>query len=187
MKQRIGRLRSVLDGMRAYTAQPELAFGRESLREVVEESASLVRDAQRRGPEIRLDVPADLHADVCRARLVQALTNLLANAIEAYDGFEGGLDDEGEPAAPIQVTARATEDRVELAIADRGCGMSEEVLADAAVLFSTSKPHGTGFGLPLAVKIVEFEHDGRLSLESEKGRGTTATVILPTHRRRERA
>lgn len=187
MKQRIGRLRSVLDGMRAYTAQPELVFARESLREVVEESASLVRDAQRRGPEIRLDVPAGLHADVCRARLVQALTNLLANAIEAYDGFVDGLDDEGEPAAPIQVTARATEERVELAIADRGCGMSEEVLADATVLFSTSKPHGTGFGLPLAVKIVEFEHDGRLTLESEKGRGTTATVILPTHRRRERA
>ena len=64
--------------------------------------------------------------------------------------------------------------------------MSDEVLADATVLFSTSKPGGTGFGLPLAVKIIESEHDGRLSLESRKGYGTTARVIIPVHRQRER-
>ncbi len=37
--------------------------------------------------------------------------------------------------------------------------MTDEVLADATVLFSTSKPGGTGFGLPLVVKIVESEHE----------------------------
>ncbi len=179
MKDRIARLRSVLDGMRAYTAQPELRFAAESVREVVEESAALVREGRRAGPRIHVDVPAELHADVCRARMVQALTNLLANAVESYEGVK-------KP-APITITARAAEDRVAIEIADRGCGMSDEVLADATVLFSTSKPHGTGFGLPLAVKIVESEHDGRLRLESRKGHGTTATVILPVHRQRERA
>ncbi|HSK03135.1 MAG TPA: ATP-binding protein [Kofleriaceae bacterium] len=179
MKGRIGRLRSVLDGMRAYTAQPDLRFQAESVREVVDESVALVREGQRKAPRIHVDVPPDLHADVCRARMVQALTNLLANAIESYEGQE-------KP-APIAVTARATEHRVEIAIEDRGAGMSEEVLADATVLFSTSKPDGTGFGLPLAVKIVESEHDGRLSLESRKGHGTTVRVVVPIHRQRERS
>jgi signal transduction histidine kinase len=179
MKQRIARLRAVLDGMRAYTAQPELRFAAESVREVVEESVALVRDGQRRRPKIAVDVPADLRADVCRPRLVQALTNLLANAIESCAGQPA--------AAPVTVTAQAAEQRVVIAIADRGSGMSDEVLADATVLFSTSKPHGTGFGLPLAVKIVEAEHDGRLSLESRKGHGTTARVILPLRRQRERS
>jgi signal transduction histidine kinase len=174
MRSRIGRLRSVLDGMRAYTAQPELPFRAERVKEVIDESVALVRDARRPGPPIEVSVPEDLHAEVCRARMVQALTNLLTNAIEAYDGL---------PAAPILVTAHAEENRVVIAIEDRGAGMSEEVLADAAVLFSTSKPGGTGFGLPLAVKIVEAEHDGRLRLESRKGAGTTATVIIPIHRR----
>jgi signal transduction histidine kinase len=178
MKDRIARLRSVLDGMRAYTAQHELRFAAESVREVAEESAALVREGRRTGPRIHIDVPAELHADLCRARMVQALTNLLANAVESYDDIK-------RP-APITVTARAAEDRVAIEIADRGCGMSDEVLADATVLFSTSKPHGTGFGLPLAVKIVELEHDGRLRLESRKGHGTTATVIVPTHRQRDR-
>jgi nitrogen fixation/metabolism regulation signal transduction histidine kinase len=177
MKTRIARIRSVLDGMRAYTAPHELRFATESVREVVEESAALVREGHR-GPKIDVDVPPDLQADVCRARLVQALTNLLANALESYEGLE--------EAAPITVTARAAENRIAIDIADRGCGMSDEVLADATVLFSTSKPNGTGFGLPLAVKIIESEHDGRLSLESRKGYGTTARVIIPIHRQRER-
>jgi nitrogen fixation/metabolism regulation signal transduction histidine kinase len=181
MTQRIARLRSVLDGMRAYTAQPELRFAAESVQEVVEESVALVRDHQPRRPKIHVDVPEGLRAEVCRPRLVQALTNLLANAIESYAGHA-----EQAAAAPITVTARAAEHRVAIEIADRGSGMSEEVLADATVLFSTSKPHGTGFGLPLAVKIVESEHDGRLSLESRKGHGTTARVLLPVRRQRER-
>jgi nitrogen fixation/metabolism regulation signal transduction histidine kinase len=178
MKHRIARLRSVLDGMRAYTAQPELRFARESVREVVEESAALVRDNQRKGPRIEVQVPSELQAEVCRERMVQALTNLLANAIESYEGLK--------PTAPIAVTAHPAENRVVIAIEDRGCGMSDEVLADATVLFSTSKPDGTGFGLPLAIKIIESEHDGRLSLESRKGYGTTAKVIVPIHRQRER-
>ena len=47
--------------------------------------------------------------------------------------------------------------------------MSEEAQRDALTLFATSKPNGTGFGLPLAVKIVESEHGGRLTLESNEG------------------
>jgi signal transduction histidine kinase len=175
MKQRIARLRAVLDGMRAYTAQHELPFSTERLHEVVEESVALVRDGRRGGPRIEVDVPRDLRVDVRRARMVQALTNLLANALEAYDGASA--------LEPITVTARAEDGRIEIAIEDRGSGMSDEVLADAMVLFSTSKPGGTGFGLPLAQKIVEAEHDGRLRLASRKGRGTTATVIVPQDRR----
>ena len=175
MKERIARLRSVLEAMRAYTAQPKLELAVEPLREVAEESAALVRDARRGGPPIHVDIDPELRAEVCRPRLVQALTNLLTNAIEACID----LPDTLPAAAQIAVTAHAEQDRVVIAIEDHGCGMTEEVLADATVLFSTSKPGGTGFGLPLVVKIVESEHEGRLALESRPGHGTTARVILP--------
>ncbi len=186
MKSRIARLRSVLDGMRAYTAQPELRFAAESVKEVVDESVALVREGRRKGPRIHVDVPPDLHAEVCRARMVQALTNLLANAVESYEAPSAGPSAGPKKPAPVTITARAAEQRIEIVIEDRGSGMSDEVLADATVLFSTSKPDGTGFGLPLAVKIVESEHDGRLSLESRKGYGTTVRVAVPIHRQRER-
>ena len=57
--------------------------------------------------------------------------------------------------------------------------MSAEAQRDALTLFATSKPNGTGFGLPLAVKIVESEHGGRLSIESVKGRGTIVRITHP--------
>ena len=55
-----------------------------------------------------------------------------------------------------------------------------------SLCFATSKPNGTGFGLPLAAKIVESEHGGRLSIDSVKGRGTIVRIIIPEHRQVDR-
>ena len=177
MKSRIARLRSILEAMRAYTAQHKVTFTMESLKEVVEESVALSRDSRREIPLITIKASPIIHAEVCRVRMVQALTNLLANAIESYDGLE--------TTAPIVVAVHAEENRIMITIEDRGCGMSDEVLTDATVLFSTSKPNGTGFGLPLVVKIIESEHEGRLNLESRKGYGTIAKIVIPVRHQRQ--
>lgn len=178
MKLRIVRLRAVLDGMRAYAAQPTLQFSSETLRDVIEESVANVRDWAQSGPNVRVDVGPEIRAEVCRSRLVQALRNVLANAIESYVGVTAS--------DPISVIGRSEEERVVIEVRDHGCGMSERALADAVVLFSTNKENGTGFGLPLAIKIVESEHDGRLTLESRKGDGTRVTIVIPARRHRGR-
>ena len=174
--QRVTHLRAVLNSMRAYTEQPALQFTREDLRELLDEAAALARTVVRNagGPSIDIQVAPGLIVEVSRARLVQALTNLLENAIESYGSLKSRK--------PIEVRADAQEGRVTVVIEDAGCGMSAEALADAVTLFATSKPNGTGFGLPLAVKIVESEHGGRIELQSRKGYGTTVRIILPAHR-----
>jgi two-component system, NtrC family, nitrogen regulation sensor histidine kinase NtrY len=172
---RLGHLRAVLDSMRAYTDQPRLMFGVHSLGEVVDEAVSLVRESEQKNrprPAIVVTGEADVALSLARDRFIQALTNVLFNAIEAYDG-------KSPPHAPVEVTYRFKNDHIELSITDFGCGMSEEVLKDAPVLFATSKAEGTGFGLPLAIKIIESEHGGRLTIESAKGRGTTVHILLP--------
>jgi nitrogen fixation/metabolism regulation signal transduction histidine kinase len=178
IERRITHLRAVLDGMRAYTELPRLTFEVAPLKEIIEDAASLVRDigSGKLQPAIHIQVEAAAVADVSRARLVQALTNVLANAVESYDGTT--------PLKPIDVRADIEEGRITISIQDSGCGMSAEALADATVLFATSKQHGTGFGLPLAIKIIESEHGGRLTLESVKGHGTVARIVIPTHRPR---
>jgi signal transduction histidine kinase len=108
--------------------------------------------------------------DADKARLLQAFTNILQNAFEAYEGRTTGK---------IRVRARVDGSHVVVTFADDGCGMSEEAVRDSIHLYSTSKEGGTGFGLPLAKKIVETEHGGALSLTSRKGKGTTVTVVLP--------
>ena len=174
--QRVTHLRAVLNSMRAYTEQPTLQFTPEVLRELLEEAAALTRTTGRNGggPSIDIQVPPDMTVDVSRTRLVQAFTNILENAIESYDELDSRK--------PIQVRAEAQEGRVTLVIEDSGCGMSAEALADSVTLFATSKQSGTGFGLPLAIKIVESEHGGRVELQSEQGRGTIVRITMRTYR-----
>lgn len=177
IQERVGRLRTVQEAMRGYMALPKLRFKDECLKEVADEAAALVRDANhRRGVhvEIVVRVPDTLTSVVDRGRLVQAFTNLLHNAAEAYEGLSAR--------APVVVEGLAEGSRVSLTFTDAGCGMSEEVLRDAPTLFATSKPHGTGFGLPLAIKIVESEHGGQLKMTSERGVGTRIEVRLPRQR-----
>lgn len=178
IERRVAHLSAVLNGMRAYTEQPKLTFRSEPVNDILEEAASLIRDADsnRDRPGIHIHADAIITAEVSRPRMVQALMNVLANAVESYV-----VPGSGEP---IVVRVESGEGRLAIAIQDFGCGMSEEALNDAKVLFATSKPNGTGFGLPLAVKIVESEHGGRLSLKSEKGRGTLVEIVIPTSRPR---
>jgi signal transduction histidine kinase len=173
---RVTHLRAVLNSMRAYTEQPSLKFTPEVLRELLEEAAALTRTTGKDGggPSINIHVPPDMIVEVSRARLVQALTNVLENAVESYDGLESRK--------PIEVRADAQEGLVTVIIEDSGCGMSAEALADAVTLFATSKPNGTGFGLPLAVKILESEHGGRVELQSRKDSGTTVRLTFRTQR-----
>lgn len=176
--QRVTSLRTVLDAMRSYTDLPTLTFATEDIREVLEEATSLVREAgSGTNPPIHVNGGDAVSAEVSRPRLIQALTNVLHNAVESYNGAIS--------MKPILVDIGSEEGRITICIQDFGCGMSEEALADSTVLFATSKPNGTGFGLPLAIKIVESEHGGRLSLESAKGCGTTVRIVMAQHRYRE--
>jgi len=180
--RRVGQVRAVLDAMRAYTAQPALSFKTEVLREMIEEAANVALDGEgdkTRPPPIDINVASSVVVDVSRARFVQALTNVMLNAIEAYQGVDS--------LKPIEVRADLQEGLVAIRVEDSGCGMSAEAQRDALTLFATNKPNGTGFGLPLAAKIVESEHGGRLSIESVKGRGTIVRVIIPQHRQMDSA
>jgi signal transduction histidine kinase len=101
--------------------------------------------------------------------LRRLLTNLIKNAIEA----------QAPGAAAVALRSRREPGAVRVEVADRGPGIAPEIRAR---LFdpgaSTKREPGSGLGLFLARSIAE-RHGGRLALESEPGRGTTARVVLP--------
>lgn len=105
------------------------------------------------------------------SQLEQVLINLLKNAHEA-----------GSPEQETAVSIRpAPGGGVAIGVADRGRGMDAETMKRALVPFFTSKPSGTGLGLPLCNEILEA-HGGRLSLQSRPGGGTVVTCWLPPAR-----
>ena len=105
-------------------------------------------------------------------KLNQVLLNILMNAIQAVpDG------------ATITVATGANPERteVEIAISDDGPGIPDSVRGKIFDPFFTTKPQGvgTGLGLWITYNVVQ-EHQGRIDLESEVGRGTTFRIVLPT-------
>jgi len=63
-------------------------------------------------------------------------------------------------------------------ISDNGKGIAKEDLEKIGTPFFTTKQKGTGLGLNICYGIIK-EHNGRIEVESELGKGTTFTIILP--------
>jgi signal transduction histidine kinase len=169
------QLKAVLKAMREYAATPDLVFSSEPLRDVVAQAVrTTVAVAEGMGVTIENRVDATVSVDLARVRFVQALSNVLYNAVEAYAGMTGRR--------PIIVDVTASDAAISLRIRDFGVGMSPQVLADARSLFSSNKINGTGVGLPLSIKIIESEHDGRIEIESAEHKGTVVTLALPRYR-----
>lgn len=97
----------------------------------------------------------------------QALLNLFVNARQAMP--EGG---------ELIVRVKRVGNYAELSITDTGVGMSAEELERCFEVYFSTKKHGTGLGLSTTRRIIE-QHEGTITVVSEKGRGTSFSIVLP--------
>lgn len=102
-----------------------------------------------------------------RERLVQVFLNLILNSIQAMP-----------ECGSLTISASEVDGQVEISFRDTGPGIPEENRDKIFKPFFTTKPSGTGLGLAISNRIVEA-HSGRITFESEAGRGTTFKVSLP--------
>ena len=124
--------------------------------------------AKATGIDIRLYAsPGVPPALVDRELFKQAMLNLMLNAEQA-------MPDGGE----IVLQTRSEGDIVCLDVIDNGKGIDPEDLPKLFRPFHTTKPGGTGLGLPTTRKIIQA-HGGEIDVQSEPGRGTKFTIRLP--------
>jgi len=108
-----------------------------------------------------------------RELLEWALENLLSNALTALDKPQGLIE--------VVVERRAQTEEVEISVTDNGRGMSREEQRRAFEPGYSTKRRGWGLGLPLARRVVEEYHAGRLAIRhSAPGEGTTVVIRFPT-------
>jgi signal transduction histidine kinase len=106
-------------------------------------------------------------------RMRRVFTNIIKNAIDAMP--KGGN---------LKIRSERTEDDVVFSISDTGEGMSRETLNRLWTPLFTTKAKGMGFGLSICKRFVEG-HGGKISVESELGKGSTFKVTLPIGKRKD--
>jgi len=119
------------------------------------------------GLSFERDYPSDLWVHGDARRLVQAVLNLMTNAVEAMNG-QGKL---------VVAAERVPDDAIRITVSDTGPGLDPEEARRVLTPFYSTKPFGTGLGLSVVARVVEA-HRGRLDIEGGDG-GTTVRVILP--------
>lgn len=101
-------------------------------------------------------------------KLKQVILNLFKNGLEAMQ--TGGI---------LSIGLESDEqDKVSVVIQDTGKGMDESQLSQVFMPYFTTRPEGTGLGLPFVLKTVE-DHDGKISVSSELGKGTKFIITFP--------
>jgi signal transduction histidine kinase len=115
--------------------------------------------------------PGGAPARLDPARVRQVVLNLVGNALDAVEA-------EGAAAREVEARVEDAGGFWRLTVADRGPGVPATKTADLFKLFVSTKPAGTGLGLPIAERIVRA-HGGTLALSSSPGEPTRAVATFP--------
>jgi PAS domain S-box-containing protein len=166
-RQELQRLTALLNDYRSFARPQRIKLELTDLRQMFEEVlAPAIKHYQDCGINVEFEFYEKLPlVPVDREKIKQVILNLCKNALEAMP--DGGT---------LRCKAYQTVDRVTIEVADTGTGIPEGL--DVFQLFNTTKPEGTGLGLPIVEQIVS-EHRGSVDYVTEPGKGTAFMVSLP--------
>ncbi|MBN2272555.1 MAG: hypothetical protein JXN61_18220 [Sedimentisphaerales bacterium] len=163
------RLEQILDGFLRYIDRAEMHPAPADVNEIIGDMIDFfspqahshsitVRQALNKTPLI-CKIDADM--------LKQAILNLFINAQQAMD--KGG---------ELMIRTEQQKNLAVISISDTGCGIAADRLPRIFDAYYSSKPRGSGLGLPTAKKIIAA-HNGVITAQSEVGKGTAFTIKLP--------
>ncbi len=109
----------------------------------------------------------------------QVITNLIANAIDAYDKDTGNTEERINGKRMVFIKLDSNEEYITCSVTDHGRGMSEETKNKIFTPFFTTKEKGLGLGLSTTKDIIEEHFGGTLICQSEIDEGTCFTITLP--------
>jgi len=169
------RVERVIRDLRAYNLGERNEFNQGvSVNQVVKEALTIIRAHGRQGEITITPTHAPNLPDITanQSQLEQVVVNLLLNAMQAMPNNKGAIT--------VRTEFSAEENEVRIIVTDQGEGIPPEVKKHLFEAFFTTRidKGGSGLGLYISNFIVS-EHKGRLTVYSEQGVGTVATVHLP--------
>jgi PAS domain S-box-containing protein len=119
------------------------------------------------GVDVEARYGAPVHAEVDQYKVRRVMDNLVKNAVESMK--DGGK---------LSITVEASRGDAIITVKDTGKGIPNEIALRIFTPFYTTKKSGTGLGLAICKQVVEA-HGGKIVFESDIGKGTVFTVLLP--------
>lgn len=167
------RMASIISHLRAYARRDRHAPESVALQPALDDALALLAKRRRElNIELHRDLPeAPLWVQAGETRLRQILANLLGNALDALS--------ERAPPRQLWLSTQIDSEGVTLQLRDNGPGFSAEALLRAREPFFTTKQHGNGLGLGLAIcnNLVDAL-DGRLTLANHPQGGAQLSLFL---------
>ena len=118
---------------------------------------------------VKVDEHKLIHGDV--NSLVQVINNMISNSIQAY---------QGKTEQSIDLIVEEKDNKLYISVKDYGCGLSKKVKDKLfKEMITTKGKNGTGLGLYMSYSTIKAHFGGDITFESEEGKGTTFTIILP--------
>jgi signal transduction histidine kinase len=180
----IDRLNKIIEGLLEFAQPRENRFIKEDVNEILD---AVMQSRTARIQELRVKIVRQIPAErffvmADREHLAKAMAHVVDNGLEAMPD-SGRLrfrshkvrapSLNGRPPRPHQ-----PQEWVEILFEDSGPGIPLENMVDIFSPFFTTKIKGMGFGLPIALRIIQ-DHQGRIEVESEPGRGSKFRILLP--------
>ena len=190
LTQNIKRTDAVIKGILNYSrAEKQGAlFSDFSLREAFDLALELLKLKHKLHKDFRIDFNFQNDNDKIygiRSQITEAVYNIIDNAYEATkEKYEDLPEAEKQSFKPlIKVNLKNTDIKNIISIEDNGCGIKDENLSKIFAPFFTTKSSyksGTGIGMYIVKRMIEENHKGKVSFESEYGTGTKIIFELPT-------
>jgi len=155
----------IIGDLLEYSREIRLELTETTTKSILKDALSLIKvpesvqilELTENEPEIKID----------NDKMKRVFVNIIRNAIDAMS--EGGR---------LTIKSGETNGNLEISFADSGVGMSKETMEKLWTPLFTTKAKGIGLGLSICKRIVEA-HGGKISVESEIGKGTTITIAIP--------
>ena len=178
-EEEASRLNRMVTGLLDFARPRKPAFEPGDLKGMVEETIRQYLDNNEvpEGVTLALDPqsePIEMAFDL--DLIHRALVSLISNGIQSLEERDGRVI--------VKVSVAQPGEMALVSITDDGCGMARDVRSKACDPFFSTKPSGTGLGLPTARRIAE-DHRGTLEIDTEPGRGTTIGMLLSMNCERE--
>jgi signal transduction histidine kinase len=168
MKNELKRINHIVEGFLRLTKPDFYNFTKEDINAIIQNTLAILEpEIVKQNIHVYMDLDTDtplIKAD--RDRLKQVFLNLILNAVEAIP--RGG---------DINLCTEFHEGIVKISVSDNGIGIEKKDLKNIFDPYYSTKEQGFGLGLSLIQTIVH-KHRGKISVRSEKGKGTDVVILL---------